>query len=192
MNGSKYNIRLWSLEKFGSNYIVDWLSEYDCNVYNFENQEIKISNDGYDILLLRDIWNWMADYIYYDENTKFTLDNYNPSYKNDPYANLIDGKKYLDIKYLYSLYYQYAKEFIESNEFIIISFNKWLVDEEYRKEILDKIGIEHKSYSIESDDILIRWEIFIQSVSFWEQLLNCQDAVELSKKIFGRPKRIIC
>lgn len=189
MNGLQYNISVWGLEKSGKEQIIDYLNNYECLVYDFSYPEIEMNDKGYDILVLRDIWNWMADYIISDNNEE-TLDTYNPQYKDDPYAYLINGSRYLDVKYLFPIYHKHAELFLNPpKNLITISFNKWLVDEEYRKQIIYKLGFKYIGIEIEQMNMLNRWEKFEHSTSFWENLLNCSYTNHLSKQIFGRVKR---
>jgi len=188
VNGLKYNINVWGLEKSGREQILNYFHNYKCSIYDFSYHNIKTHEDGYDVLVIRDIWNWMADYInFLDESN--TLDKYNPLYKDDPYAHLIDGPRYLDIKYLYPLYYKHVEMYNNNPKgLIIILFNKWVSDEKYRKEIVFKTRFEY--IETEPDlSMLDRWKKFRYSTAFWQHLLNCPDAVNLSKKIFGRLKK---
>ena len=190
MNGLIPNIRVWGLEESGKEQVLDWLHNYRCTTSDFSYPQIKLFDDGYDVLILRDIWNWMADYITIGKGEK--LNTYNPSYRDDPYAYLIDGLRYLDIKYLFPLYHRHAEIFQSSPaKLIIISFNRWIVDKEYRRFISYKLGFEFKDIKTDLTDMLYRWEPFADSVAFWENLLNCKDTVQLSRKIFGGAKRKI-
>ena len=190
MNTLISNIRVWGLENSGKEQVLDWLHKYRCTTSDFSYPKIKMMDEGYDILVIRDISNWMADYVIcYDGEG---LDKYNPSYRDDPYANLIDSKKYLDIRYLFSLYHKHAEIFLKPpSKLITILFNKWIVDKEYRKSISYQLGFEFVDIKTDFTDMLYSWEKFTDSIAFWENFLNCKDTFQLSKKIFGGPKRKI-
>ena len=188
MNGIRYNIRVWGLENSGKEQVLDWLHNYKCTTSDFSYPDIKMTDDGYDVLVLRDITNWMADCVVrYDGEG---LDKYNPSYRDDPYANLIDSKKYLDTRYLFPLYHKHAEMFLKPPaKLITISFNRWIMDKEYRKLISNQLGFEFVNIKTDFTEMLYKWEKFINSIAFWENFLNCKDTFQLSKKIFGGPKR---
>jgi len=182
------NIRVWGLEKSGKEQVLDWLHNYRCTTSDFSYPQIKMMDDGYDVLILRDICNWMADFIICGDGEK--LDIYNPSYRDDPYAYLIDGSQYLDVRYLFPLYHKHAELFLNPPaKLITISFNRWIVDKEYRGSISYKLGFEFKDIKTDLTDMLYSWGKFIDSIGFWENFMNCKDTFQLSRKIFGGVKR---
>jgi len=205
-------------------------------IYRFESQDIECSdlvsnslgNSKYqfDVLILRDIWNWAASSILLKHNREnnwnpltIPLDDpkfkkrINPEFRSDPYIKYISGRMYYIIQKYFPLYKQYAEEFVgltnhlQYNNFIPISFNKWFVDLEYRKELAEMFGMKNNedtlnclSHSGSSFDetslienarnlkVLERWKEFEKSILFWDLLSKCPESVKFSEKIFGNLK----
>lgn len=193
-------------------------------IYSFENQDIKMSDSithwageskhKFDVIVLRDIWNWMASYVSINNKNcrlRVSLDEYNPEFKDDPYAKNINGLCFLEVKYLYDMWYEYANEFLSNTNYlgyklVPISFNRWFVDEKYRENLALMFNLKNNdntlrhisfpgssfidgTWDARKLDVLERWRNFEHSSAFWTQLLNHSDATNLSKRIFGRLKR---
>ena len=187
------------------------LKQKECLMYCHENYDIRdiknLSVDRdvnigksefrFDILILRDIFNWVA--------------------------STIMDRGFQDSSIIRASYYKHAVQRIwkwkacaieflgESkyleNEKICISFNKWFVDEEYRISITNKLGLKYSTVTLDDVprtrrgssfdgliydgraremDCLNRWKVFRDNILYQELFKKNKDIIELSDRIFGK------
>jgi len=111
-----------SLSLFNENY-DKWKKNINIKIETDENLNCKFfDNDNKQIVIIRNPWNNMASEIQWYYNGR----NYNV-----PQNKLIE---------LWNEYYDY---FInkKDDKFVFIIYDKWFIDEEYRKSISEKIGL---------------------------------------------------
>jgi hypothetical protein len=87
------------------------------------------------LLVVREFYNWIASRTRYFESTRGQM----------PPARVIDR--------FVSLWIMYAREFLgetrhaENGDSLVISYNRWVEDERYRRDILERLGIAVKDNS---------------------------------------------
>jgi len=195
----------------------------NCIIYSYENKELKeftefikdyineeymvgTSKHCYDILILRDFYNFVASTIY--KRRRNVLSNHKTNY-DDGKDIWVDG--YMRVLKLSKLWVEYAKEFIEETDYlnnkISISFNQWVSDEYYRMFISSILGLRYSDKTLDyighfgqgssfsnvaldgqakDLDVLNRWKAFEDNSLYWNIIDNNPEAVELSNRIFGR------
>jgi len=128
-------------------------------------------------------------------------------------SDKIGSKKYRDASAAnarLALWKEYAKEFLGftnylSNNKLVINFNKWVVDKEYRRTLAKKLGLNFNDHSMSSVSeygkgssfdglkfhgqadrmkVLERWKEF-ESDKFYKSIFHDDEALSLSKEIFG-------
>ena len=153
-----------------------------CLMYSYEHKDIgKLKNGGfiedrdyiigkskirYNVLILRDFFNWLASRLLKEKYGGQPLNlfpQYNISGRSDwtQHASIIFGRNYRKAKKRKTLRFwkTYAREFLgrtnylEStgplkNKKICISFNQWFVDEEYRKQLANFFDLEYSDFSL--------------------------------------------
>lgn len=195
----------------------------DCMMYMYENFDItfakKLNQDRdynigksrrrFDVLILRDVFNWTASVMVYK--------GYNPlsdwisgSERRMRDAREIWGRGYTKVKRRIWKWEKYALEFLGKsrylkNEKICISFNRWFTDEEYRIGIADRLGLKYSAAALDyvgnegssfdrltyegraqEMDCLNRWKVLRNNVFYQEILKENKNAIKLSDRIFGR------
>jgi len=176
----------------------------DLFIYNFEDVELsKVSNlfnfrsrlikggVSYNVLIIRDPFNLFASRKKLKEK------------KNN--ADCESNKKIIE------LWKKHAKEALLNHpkftlmKLIIINYNKWFVDKEYRKQISDSLNLKFDDLGFETVPkfgggssfdrlgfngkankmkVLDRWREFIYDDDYWE-LLSDSELNDLSYKLFG-------
>jgi len=196
-----------------NNYRIDRktqrFEDKDCLLYSYENRSLKdVHNDEaldhhdtwmgetlkrYDVLLLRDPFNWIASSLRRDLNQGKSEDGL--------------YERYLK---LLSLWIEYAREFIGDTSYLkhhktVINFNSWTDDRSYRQELAQKLGLNHTDAGLDevvgvgggsSFDgqcldgaaqvmhVTNRWRHF-ESHPLYRKLLSDEIVVSLSRRIFG-------
>ena len=204
VSNSLYTAKSMRLERLGR------FSKKDFLIYNYESHDftdifaekfdkqhdkwvgksLKIIN----ILILRDPFNLFASRVMF-------------GYKNAGHEIYGINKKKLNK--LVGLYKLYAKEYLGETNYVSnkvnISYNNWLSDEEYRREVLKRLGMPilntninrvskygdgssfgQKCINSKKDkmELMERWKKFAGD-KFYRNIFNDTELVELSKKIFG-------
>jgi len=171
-----------------------------CLVYSFEDEFLRNlpkrykgigkSKKMFNILVLRDPYNLFASRLK-RRNNRIKFDN--------------EKQKRLII----NMWKEHAKEFLNEsgylNNKISINFNKWFLDEKYRKEIAKKMKLKYNDESLDrvSDvgagssfdcfdydykakemKVLERWKYYNNN-NFYNSLFDDNKLIELSDKIFG-------
>lgn len=203
-----------------------------CLIHSYENKEIDIfqdcinnnidrnyitgnSKNKFDIIILRDFHNFVASTISirYNDVLSSHINKFMPENKE---KWLKDSSKIWTVGYeralrRVELWKNYAKEFIGQTNYLenrlSISFNKWFVDETYRKNIANILGLSYSditlnyimkfghgsSFSNLSKDgeatklnVLNRWKIFKDNDIYWDIINVNKEVLELSHQIFGR------
>ena len=185
-------------------------SKKECLIYNYENYTLEsitnsifekkhnlylgTSHTRYDLLILRDPYNTFASILKGQINTNnFTYLHTHP--KNQ--------------KSIAELWLDYAKEFLGKTNYlkhnrVMVSYNQWVSDKDYRKNISQKLGLDFcdtgfnvvKNYGGGSSfhgtefnnqaskmDVLNRWQEFIDDKEYKKMFSN--EIIEYSQKIFG-------
>lgn len=170
-----------------------------CLMYSYEHEDIKTLKNGefiqdrnfilgesrnrYNVLILRDIFNW--------------------------FASCLKIREEWSLKFL-GLWQIYAEEFLGKTNYlkekkICISFNKWFIDEDYRIGIAGLFNLEYSDVTLDyagspsSFDkkkykhgkaqemkALDRWKTLRDDSKYCEYLDALPEARELSYKIFGK------
>ena len=227
--------------KFASSSVIDkerrkqkkilLYSYEDFDFKKFKKYELPINREQIvgkskkqiDILLLRDIYNWLASKLFikphrdkqdmtyqrFEKNRKYKSPwfKYYSGWEED--AKDIYGLNYVNLDRFMSIYKGYAKEILNSlllQNMVFINFNRWFIDKEYRKEIIESIGfsftdkgkdiISRKGGGSSFDgydydgcatkmDMLERWKYFKDNNLYWYILEYFKEEVELSNTIFG-------
>lgn len=185
-------------------------SQKSCLIYSYENSALENVTDlsferkhdyylgkskcRYDLLILRDPFNMIASM----------------------YAGIQKSEgaiKYMRIrstpKTISELWLDYAKEFLGETSYlknnkVIVSYNKWCLDQDYRKQISEQLGLEFSDAGfnvvkktgggssfegIELDgqaskmDVMNRWQRFVNDPEY-RKFFN-QEIYDYSEKIFG-------
>lgn len=205
-----------------------------CLMYSYEHKDIrKLENEDpvknrdfsvgrsknkYNVLILRDVFNWLASWLL-NPGKKFSLrlDQY-PEYNilkhKDwvKHASVIPRKNYLAGQNLIERWKYYALEFLGRSDYlpekkVVISFNQWFLDEDYRISIANSLNLKNSELSLDyagnksSFDrykfsrggvrdikVLERWKFFKDNVVYQEILGMCPEVKELSYEIFGTPR----
>ncbi len=180
-----------------------WFDKVDCLIYSYEDYSLEQitnrlfedkcdfylgrANNKYDVIILRDPFNLLASRF---KNQYFDT--------KSPCQNII------------ALWIAYAKEYLRETNFlkntkICINYNHWTSNLDYRQEIAKILDIEFsdagfndvqkngggssfdglkfkgKAQTMEVDT---RWKYF-QDNPFYLQLINNEELIEYSRKIFG-------
>lgn len=175
----------------------------DCLIYSYEDYEIdKITSQRfeskhdiylgksatrYDVLILRDPFNMIASRI-----------------QKDMMKVRNRSKTIVEIWISYAQEYLHEKQYMKHNK-VVINYNKWFTDINYRKQIALELnfefddrginevmeegggssfdGLNFKGKAVEMN-VLKRWEEFVDNPLFCN-LLNNEELIEYSEKIFG-------
>jgi hypothetical protein len=148
------------------------------------------------VVVLRDIFNMMASRL-----------------RSDPKYGIIRSKMDADSA-IVELWKMYAREFLRQtnnlpDDTVFISFNKWFVDKEYRKQISKRLGVEFTDegkqvfgarpssfdrwkYKDRAGElqVLERWHSYIDDSEFI-RLVSDREAVDLSQEIFGEAPQVL-
>jgi hypothetical protein len=174
---------LYSYENYSLQRILEG------QVEKFHDRELGRSLNRFDILILRDPFNMVASMINKSDKSR----------KKDQQQSLI-------IKARLDLWKEYAREFLGLtnqllNTKIVISFNKWVVDREYRKSLAQKLGLAFNDYSMSSVagqssfdgrnfngqaakmKVLERWKEF-ETDEFYNDVFRDKEINSLAKEIF--------
>jgi len=187
-----------------------------------------------DILILRDFVNWAASKIFipshrvsykhkhswqdltedrFDRNRNaYPFFNYYDGWQKD--AAYIRGLNYISMeKRMVNLWLNFAKEYCRETMLfedpILISFNRWAVDKEYREKIINRIGFEFtdrgrkvvsktgggSTFQPEEKDALNldlfnRWKLFKDNRIFKDFVRYHEEHLNYSNIIFGENKEI--
>jgi len=154
------------------------------------------SAERFDMIILRDPFNLFASRLKKEEDINANR-----------YSLKKDGEKETVIE----IWKSYAREFIGETKFLknkklMVNYNKWFLEKEYRKELAEKLGLEFSDSAIDqvlpigggssfdrtSKDssatemkVLERWAHYKDDENFIN-LFKDRELVELSEKIFGR------
>jgi hypothetical protein len=174
-------------------------SKKQCLIQTYEDKNLSLINkidkqligksiNKYNIIILRDCFNWLAS----------RLQHVN---KHNVIWTTIT-------KNTIALWKQYAREFLgETNYFgnnkILINYNKFVTDEDYRKEIAAKLNLDYAKMSTDhvlgfgrgssftgtkannnKDSYNERWKLFKNNAQF-KELISDPEMILLSNKIFG-------
>lgn len=182
----------------------------DCLIHNYEDQlltdvastDFENNHDLYvgkslkrfDVIILRDPFNMFA--------SRLSMTRSESGYFNDSIP--LDSIRYRDV--LVAVWKMYAKEYLKitnslNQTKIPINFNKWVIDIEYRKLIISKLGLiftdkgfknQSVPSSFENQDkalkntmgIFNRWKSF-KDDEFYKGIFKDLELIHLSKRIFG-------
>jgi len=200
------------------------LKHKNCLMYSYENFDITFtrflshnrdynigkSRKKFDILILRDVFNWVASVMIYKGYNPLS-DYISGSEKRMKDAHEIWAQGYNKVKNRIWKWKAYAMEFLgESNYLenkkICISFNKWFVDEKYRISIANKLGLKYSDLALDyvgalnnggssfdrmtydgraqEMDCLNRWKVLKDNMFYQEFFKENTEAINLSNRIF--------
>lgn len=153
------------------------------------------SADRFDVLLLRDPFNLFASRLKKEDDV---IEN--------RYSLRVESER----KTLIRLWKEYAKEFLGDTNFlpnkVTISYNHWFLDENYRKSLADKLGLDFsdetmnkvlpvgggssfdrtsKDASGTSMKVLDRWKHYQNEEIYKSIFKSDPEIIELSNRIFG-------
>jgi hypothetical protein len=193
----------------------------ECIIYSYENKPLKqfteyvnkyINNDymigksekKYDVLILRDFYNFTASTV------NLRRDDSLGNHSKIDGADTIWTAGHERMTRRISLWKEYAKEFLGETDYLknklCISFNKFISDEQYRIDIATILELNYSditlnyiggfgqgsSFSgIAADGkantlrVLDRWRIFKDNKIYWDIINKDKEVIELSNKIFG-------
>jgi len=230
---AKYFVVIPTLKRLAEDKISPFRNiPKQCLMYSYEHQDIRKlaskdfvqnrnfsvgrSKNRYNILILRDIYNWTASLLLKGgkgQSRRLSLYpkfNISKSEKWFEDASIIPGRNYRTVCRTIKFWPHYAREFLGETDFlkekkICISFNHWFNDMVYRVKISKLLNLEYSDLTLDyggspsSFDrkkysrgraremkILERWKIFKDNVVYQEVLDICPEVRELSTKIFGR------
>jgi hypothetical protein len=168
------------------------------DVFNIEferqhDQYVGMSAKRYDVLVLRDVFNFFACRL------KF-LDG--PYIGKIPLNSLENTAKLISLWKMYALEYMGRTNYLKYNK-LVISYNKWFMDKDYRRMIADQLslkftddGIDRIAVSSTFENkkdgdagaqglrVLERWKSFVNN-SFYRSIFIDKELIELSDTIFG-------
>jgi len=150
------------------------LAHKHCLMYSYENKNISaltksdsvpnrenivgLSQNKYDILILRDVFNWAASSMLYGGRRNVLSDyvsHFDPPNKDKwiEDASMIDARGYKRVVRYMKHWKIYAREHLGltnylPNNSICISFNKWFLDEDYRVEIANKLDLDYSDFAL--------------------------------------------
>jgi len=201
-----------------------------CLMYSYEHKDIRKLKNGefmqdrnlvgesknrYNILILRDVFNWLASLLMTEGENRPKLDlypKYNISGRKDwaKHASIIPGRNYRTTNKAYLGFWKcYAEEFLGRTNYlkdkkVCISFNQWFLDEDYRIKIAGLLNLEYSDLSLDyagspsSFDktqyyrgnaqemgALDRWKILKDNIIYQDVLDYVPEVRELSYEIFG-------
>jgi len=144
-----------------------------CLLYSYENKDITkltedniipdrdymigLSRNKYDILILRDIFNWAASLMIYRGKNPLSdyVSKFNPPDKDRwiKEASIVWGKGYNKVWRYIDQWKIYAKEYLGLTNYLqntktCISFNRWTTDENYRIAIANRLGLEYSDIAL--------------------------------------------
>jgi len=183
-----------------------------------DNREFMIgkSKDKYNVLVLRDVFNWLASILLRPGKRYSIKLNQRPKYNISgikdwtEHAAIIPKKNYIHARRLIEYWKIYAEEFLGKTNYlkekkIYILSNRWFADKAYREKIASLFGLINSDFSLDfvgsksSFDgkkyrrggalemkILERWKTFKDNVVYHEILDICPEVKNLSYEIFGR------
>lgn len=173
---------------------------FDSYLVGKREEVLGRTDQKYDLLILRDPYNMMASRI----QSGFTRHKFK---RNDPYKNAINASGTSTI----SLWKQYANEYLGTTQYlknikVVINYNRWFVDRDYRASILRQLGFEGRCKGIykvtdhgggssfdgidydgraEKMDVLNRYKKFKDNAEY-RRIFEDVELVDLSTKIFGK------
>lgn len=205
--------------------------EKECIIYRYEDTQLKEFNDfinkyidfnyvigsskyKYNIIILRDFYNFAASTIYKrrGELLSYHVNKCNELNKEKwvKDASMIWTRGYYRLYIKSRLWKDYAKEYIGQTNILknklVISFNEWFSSEEYRRNIADKIGVKYCDITINNVaqfgqgssfsgtsyngkatelDVLNRWKLFKDNNIYWDIVNSDKEIIQLSNDIFG-------
>lgn len=213
----------------------DEINEYrhigkDCLMYSFKNYDLRklnkanlkkfryimvgTSQNTYSILILRDVFNWLASELMKNQKVFPALSNfpkYNSGVKNwAEHASIIPLQNYLRMKKGFHFWKMHAEEFLGKTKHledqkICISFNRWVTNEDYRIKTAELLGLKNLEYTLKYvarggrssfDDfeyegraqemkIIDRWKSLKDNAIYLEFLDSQPEVKKLSYEIFG-------
>ena len=205
------------------------LSYEESNLLNFEDKDvienrqdtIKDSEMIFDILIIRDFFNWTASRLYCESGDRNCLANKTDKIKKArpddnewmESAKTISRGSFLSYnRHSVTLWKIFAREFLNETHYlkqnkIPISYNKFVSDEKYRKQIARKIGRNYQDWTLnelgtmygngssfekntklhnaERVKVLERWKTLKDNVIYRELINEDKEAIELSERVFG-------
>lgn len=202
-----------------------------CLMYSYEHKDIRKLKNGefiqnrdlvgesksrYNILILRDVFNWLASILMTKEEVRPKLDlypEYNTLGRKDwaRHASIIPERNYhATNKECLEFWKCYAEEFLGRTNYlkdkkICVSFNQWFLNEDYRIKIADLLNLKYSDFSLDyagspsSFDrrnyyrgkaqemkALERWKILKDNIIYQEILNYVPEVRDLSYEIFGK------
>ena len=172
---------------------------------------------GCDIIIIRDIYNWLSSTLVECRRDNLSLFPQYATKKNINswyhYAVTIDGRDYINLDSLMKSWITHAEEVLGKTDFLappkyFILYNRWLLEEQYRKDICEFLGVEYRDELIhhvarvygkagsfdyaklydgraQTMALMHRWEFFMSNPIYWKVLERYPEAEELSKELFG-------
>ena len=203
-----------------------------CLLYSYEHKDITQSTNGdfvtdrdffigssrnrYIVLVLRDVFNWLASLLLSGDRSLVSITQYPACYTFEKdkdwekHASMIRARNYLSAKLLIKLWKIFADEFLGKTNYlpkgtIFISFNQWFYDENYRIKIANQLNLKNSDFALDFTGanggfdgrkfnhggaremkVLERWKTFQDNSIYTEILDLCPEVRELSYEIFGR------
>jgi hypothetical protein len=182
---SAYNVNI--IKNSHKRCLIHTYEDKNLDIINSINKQNFNSVKIYNILILRDPYNWLASRIQH--------------YKKNVGCTVVNEK-------ILNLWKNYAREFLsETNTLgigkIVINYNKFIIDEHYRREIATKLNLDANKMKIDAvlgfgkgssftdlkkvenkNSYNERWKLFQNNVVF-KNWINDKELRELSNKIFG-------
>lgn len=170
--------------------LIQSYEDNDLNiVIRLNEQNIGKTINKFNILILRDCYNWLASRLQHVKKHKVGTTKVTP--------NIIN------------IWKQYAKEYLGitnylGNNKILINYNQFVIDKEYQKDIIEKLSLDYKLLNtdvvsafgkgssfvgMKCDDnkqnYNERWKVYMNDPTF-KKLIDDPELIELSDKIFGK------
>jgi len=152
-----------------------------CLLYSYEHKNITETTNGdfvdnsvtdrdlfignsrnkYVVLILRDVFNWLASVLLNPrKNNSNRLNQYPEHYMSEKgkdwekHASVIPIKNYISAKNLIKLWKEYANEFLGKTNYlpkgtIFISFNQWFYDKDYRINIANQLNLKNSDFALD-------------------------------------------
>jgi len=166
-------------------------------------ESINTTHRGFDIVIVRDIYNWLASSLVLC--ARKPLSPYG-------YSSCIDSKIYHKLENAIAIWQIHAEEALGTTSHLQqptlpILFNCWFVDQSYRESICETLGVPYQDTTLDyvtsvygrasrfdaqryeghaSDmQVLNRWEFFMSNPLYWDVLERYPETEELSNRLFG-------
>ena len=171
------------------------------------------SRNEYEILITRDVFNWIASLIIMRGIGRKTLAEENDLGDNHKFGHQIWGGGYRKVFKRLQTWGEYAKELLNETNYlkhnkICIFFDKWVTDVDYRKSIASHLNLNYNEDMIkyvgaiaddgssfdgvdydgkaQDMDVLNRWKVFENNPIYWGILKykKWKYLIELNTKIY--------